>query len=195
MPPTTAPMLQAAIASTGRPASSRARSAPMCAIPRAPPPDSASASRGRRGPGGAGAGASLCAPTTLAARHGSRNAATRRTVVPPGTSVYSRVVFSDYGPPDVRAAFLNPLDWHYMRGTLVEAALAWLLPTMTQRRVRAREHWRTGRQSERFYKSPPSVSAGWCRTRELLEGGEVMGRSGWLPKIAAAAFILLLASA
>ena len=56
--PTTAPMLFAAIASTGMPASSRARSAPTCAIPRAPPPLRTTATRGGpAGPGGIGASA------------------------------------------------------------------------------------------------------------------------------------------
>ena len=45
-------MLLAAIASTGSPASSSARSAPTWAMPRAPPPESASASRGRDGASG-----------------------------------------------------------------------------------------------------------------------------------------------
>ena len=66
MPPTIAPMLLAAIASTGSPASSSARSAPTCAIPRAPPPESASASRGR------GAGESSGGAAARLRRHGGR---------------------------------------------------------------------------------------------------------------------------
>ena len=59
-PPTTAPMLFAAIASTGMPASSRARSAPTWAMPRAPPPDRASTTRGRGLCSGAAAVAGAC---------------------------------------------------------------------------------------------------------------------------------------
>ena len=59
-------MLLAAIASTGSPASSSARSAPTCAIPRAPPPESASASRGRGADGSNCGTAAGCASTATA---------------------------------------------------------------------------------------------------------------------------------
>ncbi len=69
IPPTTAPMLLATTASTGIPASSRARRAPTWAMPRAPPPDKARATRGRGRSGARGAGgASWAAETTLEAR-------------------------------------------------------------------------------------------------------------------------------
>ena len=61
-PPTTAPMLVPAIASTGTRICSSTLSTPMCAAPRAPPPDSTSPTRGRcaAASGGAAAGVWAC---------------------------------------------------------------------------------------------------------------------------------------
>ena len=56
-PPTTAPMLVPAIASTGTCICSSTFSTPMCAVPRAPPPDSTSPTRGRWPAGSAAGGA------------------------------------------------------------------------------------------------------------------------------------------
>ena len=96
-------MLFAAIASTGMPASSRARSAPTWAMPRAPPPDRASTTRGRGLCSGAAAVAGACgdavdAPTVR--QRVARASFMGRTVSPwkgfsltfPGDEISSRVL-------------------------------------------------------------------------------------------------------
>ena len=71
-PPTTAPMLVPAMASTGTWFSSSTLSTPMCAAPRAPPPDS---TRPMRGPGVVGLRCASCAGDDAArpeAEHGEQ---------------------------------------------------------------------------------------------------------------------------
>ncbi len=73
-PPTTAPMLVPAIASTGMRCSSSACSTPTCASPREPPPERTRPMRGR--PGGAGS-AAMAIPASSEARRQASRAGTR----------------------------------------------------------------------------------------------------------------------
>ncbi len=77
-PPTTEPMLVPVTQSTGTRSSSRTFSTPMCAAPRAPPPESARPIFGRVAPG-AGLGAP-CAKAMLDARASETATATMRKV-------------------------------------------------------------------------------------------------------------------